>query len=144
MLILFYLALWSPHFGKRELFALLVFYLYVTFEPRHVKTNKVTVHTVWSKSSLSTWKKLGSLAIHWAHTEDSAKADLSLRWVHSHFVGFDMSRLIVCFTFWCCGRAVILNLDILWRSVHDIKSFDPRGGFLITSNVNSLQELVGR
>ena len=33
-----------------------------------------------------------------APSEDSdhAQADLSLCWVHSHFVGFVMSRLILC------------------------------------------------
>ena len=52
------------------------------YEPRHDKTNKVTVHpaktqislgirTVWSESSLSAWRKLGSLATHWAHSEYS-------------------------------------------------------------------------
>ena len=52
------------------------------YEPRHDKTNKVSVHTVktqislgirpvWSESSLSAWRKLGSLATHWAHSEDS-------------------------------------------------------------------------
>ena len=35
-----------------------------------------------------------SLASHWAHSEDSDQADLSLRWAHTHFVGFVMSRLI--------------------------------------------------
>ena len=49
--------------------------------------------------SLSAWRKLGSLATHWAHSEDwsdwaDAQADLSLRWAHSHFVGFVMRRLI--------------------------------------------------
>ena len=45
----------------------------ITYEPRHDKTNKVSVrqakaqislgiHTVWSESSLSAWRKLGSLA----------------------------------------------------------------------------------
>ena len=47
---------------------------------------------VWSESSLSTWRKLGSLATRWAHSEDwsdwaDAQADLSPRWVHTHFVG---------------------------------------------------------
>ena len=48
-------------------------------EPRHVKTNKVRVRPaktqislgirpVWSQSSLSAWRKLGSLATHWAKT----------------------------------------------------------------------------
>ena len=51
-------------------------------EPRHDKTNKVSVRPakiqislgirpVWSESSLSAWRKLGSLAIHWVHSEDS-------------------------------------------------------------------------
>ena len=56
------------------------------------------IRPVWSESSLSAWRKLGSLATHWAHSEDwsdwaDAQADLSLRWAHSHFVGFVMSRL---------------------------------------------------
>ena len=53
-----------------------------TYEPRHDKTNKVTVHPaktrislgirpVWSESSLSAWRKLGSLATHSVHSEDS-------------------------------------------------------------------------
>ena len=29
------------------------------------------IHPVWSESSLSTWRKLGSLATHWADSEDS-------------------------------------------------------------------------
>ena len=80
------------------------------FEPWHDKTNKMSVrpaktqislgiHAVWSESWLSTWRKLGSLATHWAHSEDwsdwaDAQADQSLRWAHTHFVGFVMSRLI--------------------------------------------------
>ena len=52
------------------------------YEPPHDKTNKMTVRSaktqvslgirpVWSESSLSAWRKLGSLATHWAHSEDS-------------------------------------------------------------------------
>ena len=74
-------------------------------EPPHDKTNKMTVRPaltqislgicpVWSESSLSTWRKLGLLATHWAKTAD-AQADLSLRWAQSHFVGFVMKRLIL-------------------------------------------------
>ena len=42
------------------------------------------IRSVWSESSLSAWKKLGSLATHLAHFEDwvDAQADLSLRWAH--------------------------------------------------------------
>ena len=53
-----------------------------TFEPWHDKTNKMAVRPaktqislgirpVWSESPLSAWRKLGSLASHWAHSEDS-------------------------------------------------------------------------
>ena len=77
--------------------------------PQHDKTNKVTVHPaktqislgirpVWSESSLSAWRKLGSSATHWVHPEDwsdwaDVQADLSLRWAHSHYVGFITRRL---------------------------------------------------
>ena len=45
------------------------------------------------QSSLSAWRKLGSLATHWAHSEDwsdwaDVQADLSLRWVHMQFWRF--------------------------------------------------------
>ena len=51
-------------------------------EPRHEKTNKVSVRPaktlislgirpVWWESSLSAWRNLWSLATHWAHNEDS-------------------------------------------------------------------------
>ena len=53
---------------------------------------------VWSESLLSTWRKLGSLVTHWAHSEDwsdwvDAQADLSLRWAYTHFVSFVMRWL---------------------------------------------------
>ena len=56
------------------------------------------IRPVWSESSLSAWRSIGSLATHWAHSEDwsdwaGAQADLSLCWAHRHFVGFVMSRL---------------------------------------------------
>ena len=55
---------------------------------RPVKTQiKLGICPVWSESSLSAWRKVGSLATHWAHSEDwsdwaDAQADLSLCWVH--------------------------------------------------------------
>ena len=50
---------------------------------------------------------LGSLATHWAHSEDwsdwtDAQADPSLRWAHSHFVGFVMRRP-KCLSSWFSG-----------------------------------------
>ena len=78
------------------------------FEPRHDKTNKMSVRPaktqitlgirpVWSESSLcAQWVAKDPSFLH-ADSEDWsdwADADLSLRWAHSHFVGFVMRRLI--------------------------------------------------
>ena len=52
-----------------------------------------------SESSLSAWRKLGSLATQWAHSKDWsdwADSDQSLRWTHTHFLGFLMRCLIWC------------------------------------------------
>ena len=58
--MLYGLHLWSDPF---------VFsYVAIKYEPRHDKTNKVTVHP--------------------------AKTQADLRWAHTHFVGFVMSWLI--------------------------------------------------
>ena len=73
--------------------------------PLHEKTNNMTVfpaktqiglgiHPVWSEFSLSTWRKLGSLATHRVHSEDSYQTGRMPRliWVFAgctcHFVGF--------------------------------------------------------
>ena len=55
---------------------------------------------VWSQSSLFAWRKLRSLATHWAHSKDSDQTGQmpSLVWVFAghtcHFVGFVMHWLI--------------------------------------------------
>ena len=55
-----------------------------------------TLRSAWAstqsdQSSLSAWRNLWSLA---THSADSKNSDLSLRWAHSHFVGFVIRRLI--------------------------------------------------
>ena len=78
-----------------------------TYEPRHDKTNKVSVRPaktrislgirpVWSESSLSTWRKLGSLATHWAHSEDWSDWMPRLIWV---FAGHTLILLVLS----CCS-----------------------------------------
>ena len=75
-------------------------------EPPHEKTNKMTVcpakiqislgiHPVWSESSLSTWRKIGSSATHWAQAKTDQTGWMPmLIWVFAgctcHFVGFVM------------------------------------------------------
>ena len=102
--------LWSGS----TLFALtfLVKNLRSLLEPRHDKTNKVSMHPattqislgicpVWSESSFSTWRRLGSLATHWVHSEDSDKTGWMPRliWVLAGRTAnllFVMSRLTWC------------------------------------------------
>ena len=45
------------------------------------------IRPVWSESSLSAWRNLGSLATYWVHSEDSD------HWAHTHFVSFVTRRL---------------------------------------------------
>ena len=80
-----------------------------TIEPRHDKTNKVSVrpaktqislgiHPVWSVFAVRMKKPwvltypMSAQRRLWSDWAD-AQADLNLRWVHTHFVGFVMRRL---------------------------------------------------
>ena len=76
-------------------------------EPRHDKTNKMSVHPaktqislgicpVWSESSPCAQRVAKDPRFLHADSEDSDQADLSLRWAHTHFVGFVMLQLIYC------------------------------------------------
>ena len=54
---------------------------------RQIKRRSTWASVQSDQSSLSAWRKLGSLATHWMHNEDwsdcaDAQADLSLRWAH--------------------------------------------------------------
>ena len=75
------------------------------FEPPHDKTNNVVVRPattriglgirpVWSESLLSAWRKLGSLATHWMHSEDSGQTGRMPRliWV---FAGCTLTLLVL-------------------------------------------------
>ena len=64
---------------------------------RPVKTDQI--HPVWSESSLCAELVAKDPSFLHADSEDwsdwaDAQANLSLRWAHSHFVGFVMSWLI--------------------------------------------------
>ena len=58
------------------------------------------IRPIWSESLLSAWRNIGSLATHWAHSEDSDQTGRmpKLIWVFAgrtyHFVGFFMRRHI--------------------------------------------------
>ena len=81
-------------------------------EPGHDKTNKISVHPaktqislgirpVWSESSLSAWRNLGSLATHWAHSEDSDQTG-------------QMPRLI-----WVFAGCTVILLVLSWGGSND-------------------------
>ena len=80
------------------------------YEPRHDKTNKMSVRpakTQISQGIRPVWSvfavRMKKAWVHnyplspqrrlWSDWAD-AQADLSLRWMHTHFVGFVMMRLI--------------------------------------------------
>ena len=69
------------------------------------------------QSSLSLWRKLGSLPTHLAHSEDWSDwaDDLSLRWAHSHCVGFVTRSLILSISLWI--RSLLISLFI----VHEVR-----------------------
>ena len=85
----------------------------VWFKPPHDKTNKNgmcaqwRLRSAWSESLLSAWRKLGSLATHWAH---SAQADLSFHRAHSHFGGFvEVAHLSLQLPLWRSFRCLATN-----------------------------------
>ena len=92
----------------------------------HVRPTKTQIslgiRPVWSKSLLFALRKLGSLSIHWVHSEDSDQTGWMPRliWVLAgrtcHFVGFIMCRLI--YIYHVCDKVTILihlPCCYLWR-----------------------------
>ena len=92
------------------------------YEPQHDKTNKVTVHPaktqislgihpVWSESSLSPWRKLGSLAAHWAHSEGSDQTGRMPR-----LIGVFTGRTVTLLVLSCRGSWWQLKLVYIWHN----------------------------
>ena len=105
-------------------------------EPRHDKTNKMCVRPaktqislgirpVWSQSSLSAWRKLGSLATHQVHSKDSDQTGRMPRLIRV-FAGYTITLLVLS----CCGShgyneqnhlQVISNASAQSRKIHKQK-----------------------
>ena len=68
----------------------------------HVRPSKTQIslgiRPVWSESSLSAWRKLGSLATHWVHSEGSAQTGW-MPWLIWVFAGHAATLLVLS----CCG-----------------------------------------
>ena len=77
---------------------------------------------VWSESSLSAWRSLESVAIHWAHSEDCDQTGRmpSLIWVFGWrtglFVGFVMWRLIFLIFWMYTASSFKSVLVLIWFS----------------------------
>ena len=92
----------------------------------HVRPAKTRIslgiRPVWSESSLSAWRKLSSLVIHWAQSEDPDQTGRMPRliWVFAgrtcHFVGFIMRRLI-----WHVTSVIFVVLAKLSVAVYRLK-----------------------
>ena len=76
----------------------------------------------WSESSLSAWRKLGSLATHWAHSEDSDQTGR-------------MPRLIWVFAWRICQMSVCWFCQEVTHIEHATLLFKLR--FMVTSNCHS-------
>ena len=78
------------------------------------------IRPVWSESSLSAGRKLGSLATHWAHGEDSDQTGRMSRliWVFAgrtgHIVGFVMRWLNSQLNLFVCGVRFYMWLWFVW------------------------------
>ena len=97
----------------------------------------VGIRPVWSESSLSAWRKLGSLATHWAHSEGSDQTGQMPKLI-SVFAGRTVTLLVLS----CCGSSfkctdMLLNnssqlLPTDWTTILDNSlSMVPRGWITI-------------
>ena len=83
--------------------------LYELNEPQHEKINNVAVRRLIWVWSLSAWRKLGSLATHWAHSEDSDQTEQMPRliWV---FAGRTLTLLVLS----CCSSNTAAKSWEVW------------------------------
>ena len=84
----------------------------------------LSIHPVWSESSLSAWRNSGSLAIQWARNKDSNQTGWMPRliWVFAgrtcHFVGFVM---------WWLNNKITVLLCVIIQTKQDRMNFTVMG-----------------
>ena len=67
-------------------------------------SDRLGIRPVWSEFSLSAWRNVGSLANHWAHSEDSVQLILV-------FAG----RTLILLVLSCRGSIIILLYTCYWK-----------------------------
>ena len=93
------------------------------------------IRPVWSEPSLSTWRNLGSLAIHWAHSKDSDQTGRMPRliWVFAgctgHFVGFVVLRLKSIISICINSYLIYRHVEIMFTNM--TTSEDCWGGVIL-------------
>ena len=115
------------------------------------------IRPVWSESSLSAWRKLGSLATHWAHREESDQIGRMPRliWVFAghtdHFVGFVMRWLIrfsdcpyTCMIFHSDSVFILVKVPFLhipgwYHILHSVSFMKP---FCLANRLTVGQQLI--
>ena len=119
------------------------------WQVRPAKTQfSLGIRPVWSESSLTAWRKLGSLATHWAHSEDSDQTGrmprliwvfagckvimLVLSWGGSYVHAFSgliwgldtyMNTLSCMLTIFSTGRGSSIRSEFAWHASGP--EFDP-------------------
>ena len=109
-------------------------------QPRHPPS--LTKCPGWSESLLSAWRKLGSLATHWVHSEHSDQTGWMPRliWVFAgrtcHFVGFVMRwlncndprysdrQVWVLSLIWVYTVTVCPSVPIFWTHYNTVKLYN--------------------
>ena len=76
------------------------------------------IRPVWSESSLSAWRKLGSLATHWTHSEESDQTGRMPRliWV---FAGSTVTLLVLSYRGSCYVTLILTLFSVMiWVFSH--------------------------
>ena len=93
------------------------------------------------QSSRSTWRNLGFLVTHWAHSEDlsdwvNAQADLSLCWAHRSFCWFCHAQTYICFSLYLHIDVTVLEKT---RTSYHSKTYRMCTHWRLTSTCASVQ-----
>ena len=105
-----------------------------TWLVRTAKTQiSLGIRPVWSESFLSAWRKLGSLATHWAHSEDSDRTGRMPRLIWD-FAGRTVILLVLSWG----GSFVVLARLVSWAGLE----FDCIGSWSLHAVSSTLPFLV--
>ena len=128
-------------FGVTWWYMYACFYWATEFESLLVLTSqKSPIRPVWSESSLSTWRYIGSLATHWAHCEDWSDLGGWSAWSVSS-LGAQVILLVLsqdgsfyrCFRVaWVPRMILSIRTEKVWTNIVDLHQTVPEGAIGVT------------